>query len=132
MGELSQDEFFTKLSALFQTRKSKATGAIYLTQKRFPTPPTDPSSPTPSSSEGEGTKLPQSPILIRATNAKSGDKRADRVKLSTRVNPDQLDGFYARYAEVCKAGMGGLKPRDRTRRKAKGKKRKGAGAAGAP
>jgi signal recognition particle subunit SRP14 len=44
------------------------------------------------------------------------------------VQPDELDAFYARYAEVCKAGMAALKPRDRTKRKAKAKKRKGGAA----
>lgn len=40
------------------------------------------------------------------------------------VQPDELDGFYARYAEVCKAGMTALKKRDRSKRK-KVKKGKG-------
>jgi len=35
-----------------------------------------------------------------------------------------LEAFYGRYAEVCKTGMGLLKPRDRTKRKAKAKKKK--------
>lgn len=47
------------------------------------------------------------------------------------VEPDTLEAFYARYAEVCKAGMTALKPRDRTKRKAKAKKRKGGAAAAA-
>ncbi len=46
------------------------------------------------------------------------------MKLATVVQPDELEGFYARYAEVCRAGMAALKPRDRTKRKAKAKKRK--------
>lgn len=42
------------------------------------------------------------------------------------MEPDTLDGFYARYAEVCKSGMQALKKRDRSgRKKAKAKKRKG-------
>lgn len=28
-----------------------------------------------------------------------------------------MEGFFARYADVCKAGMSGLKKRDRTKRK---------------
>ena len=64
------------------------------------------------------------PILVRATDGKSRTNRGDRVKLSTVVAPDALDGFYARYADVCKAGMTALKPRDRTKRKAKAKKKK--------
>jgi signal recognition particle subunit SRP14 len=65
------------------------------------------------------------PILIHATNGKSKEKRAEKVKLSTLVEPDELDVFFGRYAEVCKAGMAALKPRDRTKRKAKARKKKG-------
>ena len=52
------------------------------------------------------------------------------MKLSTVVEADAIGGFYTRYAEVCKAGMSGLKKRDRSkakeRLKAK-KKKKGGG-----
>ena len=66
------------------------------------------------------------PVLMRATNGKSGDNRKDRIKISTIVQPEALERFYARYAEVCKSGMQGLKKRDRSgRKKAKAKKRKG-------
>ena len=67
------------------------------------------------------------PILIRATNGKSKEHRADKIKLSTIVQADQLEGFFVRYAEVCKGGMQGLKKRDRSKNKAKAKKRKGVG-----
>ena len=50
---------------------------------------------------------------------------ASKVKISTVVSPDDLEAFYARYAEVCKAGMTGLKKRDRKKGKAKGKKEGG-------
>lgn len=69
-------------------------------------------------------------MLVRATDGKSKEHRAAKVKLSTVVDPADLDAFYARYAEVCKAGMAGLKPRDRTKRKAKAKKRRGGGGGG--
>lgn len=50
------------------------------------------------------------------------------MKLSTIVQPDDLEGFFTRYAEVWKAGMGGLKKRDRKKAKAKKtKKKKGKG-----
>ena len=64
------------------------------------------------------------PVLIRATNCKSKKNRAKKVKLSTVVNPGDLDAFYARYADTCKAGMTALKPRDRSKKKAKAKKKK--------
>lgn len=66
------------------------------------------------------------PILVRATDGKSKAHRSEKVKLSTVVEPDALDSFYVRYAEVCKAGMQALRKRDRSgRKKAKAKKRKG-------
>lgn len=68
------------------------------------------------------------PVLIRATNAKGKKRREDKIKLSTVVEPDALPTFFDRYAEICKAGMATLKPRDRSKRKGKAKKRKGAAA----
>lgn len=70
------------------------------------------------------------PVLVRATNGKSKEKRDRKVKLSTIVQPDKLEGFYARYADVCKAGMSALKPRDRSKRKKDKKKKKTAGGEG--
>jgi len=49
------------------------------------------------------------------------------VKLSTVVQAQELEAFFGRYAEVARAGMGGLKKRDRTRRKAKERKRRRGG-----
>jgi signal recognition particle subunit SRP14 len=43
------------------------------------------------------------------------------------VTPETIEGFYTRYAEVCKAGMSGLKKRDRSKAKAKMKAKKKAG-----
>ncbi len=56
------------------------------------------------------------------------EKRKERVKFSTVVQAEELEGFFARYADVCKGGMAGLKKRDRSGRK-KGKK-KGKGGEG--
>lgn len=81
------------------------------------------------------TTTSQPSILIRATdgntdapNPKSASKdgkitknKSTKIKFSTVVHPDDLESFYARYAEVCKAGMTGLKKRDRRGRKAKTK-----------
>ena len=64
------------------------------------------------------------PILIRATDGKSAEEKKDKIKISTVVQPDEVEAFFIRYAEVCKAGMSGLKKRDRSGRKAKDKKRK--------
>ena len=64
------------------------------------------------------------PILIHATDGNGKNARATKVKLSTIVQPEEMEAFFTRYADICKAGMTGLKKRDRKGRKAK--KRKGA------
>ena len=82
-----------------------------------------PTAPTTTSTTTAATQEPSfgtHPILIRATN---GKHKAAKTKLSTVVAPGDLEGFYARYAEVCKAGMTGMKKRDRSAKK-KGKKEK--------
>lgn len=68
------------------------------------------------------------PVLIRATDGRSGENRRKRIKISTIVEPGILEKFYTRYAEVCKSGMQGLKKRDKSKRKkTKAKKRKAGG-----
>jgi signal recognition particle subunit SRP14 len=68
--------------------------------------------------------------LIRASNngssKRKGTDREDisKIVLSTVVKPDDLDGFFARYAEACKTGMTGLKKRDRKKGKKDKKKKK--------
>jgi signal recognition particle subunit SRP14 len=54
-------------------------------------------------------------------------KNKEHVKVSTLVQPENLEGFFVRYADVCKATMLSLRKRDRRKRKAadKGKKKKG-------
>ncbi|KND93327.1 hypothetical protein TOPH_02146 [Tolypocladium ophioglossoides CBS 100239] len=122
---LSQDEFFDRLGELFNRRKGSDHGAIYLTQKRLtyaqdcPRPAVD--NPFPDLKPGK-----PMPVIIRASNGKSKRERAEKVKLSTIVQPHDLEGFYTRYADVCKAGMAALKPRDRSKRKAKARKKKAA------
>ncbi|KAI1804599.1 signal recognition particle, SRP9/SRP14 subunit [Daldinia bambusicola] len=131
MGHLSNDEFFVKLTELFNQKKGKDHGSIVLVQKRLSY---DQPVPEPTSE----TVLPDlhppqpMPVLIRATNAKGKKRREDKIKLSTVVEPDALPAFFDRYAEVCKAGMATLKPRDRSKRKGKAKKKKGAAAPSAP
>ncbi|KAF4121565.1 signal recognition particle subunit SRP14 [Geosmithia morbida] len=63
-------------------------------------------------------------LVIRASNGKSKRNRSDKINVSTIVKPDELEVFYARYADVCKAGMTALKPRDRSRKKEKAKAKK--------
>ncbi len=87
-------------------------------------PPAEGSSPAPSPHEGALLDEPL-PVLIRATNGKGKRNRDKRIKLSTVVDPGTLDAFYLRYAELCKAGIVALKPRDRSKKKAKARKKKG-------
>jgi signal recognition particle subunit SRP14 len=70
------------------------------------------------------------PVIVRASNGKSKTRREKKVKLSTFVEADALEVFFARYAEVCKLGMSGLKRRDRSKakEKLKAKKKKQGGA----
>ena len=64
------------------------------------------------------------PVLMRATDGKAGHERHEKVKIRTVVQPNDLDQFFARYAEVCRANMVGLKKRDKGKKKrAKRKKR---------
>lgn len=64
------------------------------------------------------------PVLIRATNGKSKAKRSQKIKFSTLVEAHEIESFYSRYADVCKTGMGALKPRDRSKKRSKAKKKK--------
>lgn len=116
-------QFFSALTDLLSKASQKARGSVILTQK----PLLDVPGATSTSS--------QPSILIRATdgntnapNPKSVSKdgkitknKDTKIKISTVVNPDDLEAFYTRYAEVCKGGMTGLKKRDRRGRKAKTK-----------
>ena len=69
------------------------------------------------------------PLIVRATDGKTTQndwkkKNPDKVKISTIVQPEDIEAFFARYADVCKAGMQSLKKRDRSKRKKdKGKKK---------
>lgn len=83
-----------------------------------------PSETTPSNPFPDLNPANPLPIIIRATNGKSKKRRDDKIKLSTIVEPDALEGFYSKYAEVCKAGMSGLKKRDRSKAKEKLKAKK--------
>ncbi|KAE8449943.1 hypothetical protein EG329_007082 [Mollisiaceae sp. DMI_Dod_QoI] len=136
-GHLSNDDFFLRLSELFDERRQKDHGSIYLTQKRMAYgEDTDVDSPESTVAQPFSDLSPAKPlpILIRATNGKSKENRAKKVKLSTIVEVDSLENFYSKYAEVCKLGMSGLKKRDRSKAKEKlkaKKKKQGGGATGA-
>ncbi|KAL8713884.1 MAG: hypothetical protein Q9220_002030 [cf. Caloplaca sp. 1 TL-2023] len=132
---LSINDFFTRLSSLFDSHRTSTHGSIYLTQKRLShasqtaSPPTT-TITTATSNPPFPDLAPSSPlpILIRASNGMSKDRQKYKIKISTIVQPDDLEGFFTRYADIMKAGTPMLKKRDRSgRKKAKAKKRKGAG-----
>ncbi|SPO01322.1 uncharacterized protein DNG_03998 [Cephalotrichum gorgonifer] len=122
-AHLSHDEFFGKLTDLFAARKGSDHGSIFLVQKRLSYGQDIPSASVSDPMPDLGSPHPL-PVIIRATNGKSKNNRDKKIKLSTVVNPADLDVFYLRYADVCKGGMAALKPRDRSKKKAKAKKRK--------
>ncbi|BCR87911.1 signal recognition particle 14 kDa protein [Aspergillus chevalieri] len=132
---LSNEEFFASLTTLLSTTSQKTRGSVYLTQK--------PLLNTTTSTNGDDPSPVSRPsILIRATDGNTNapnpknpknkieksKAKSSKVKISTVVAPEELEGFYGRYAEICKAGMTGLKKRDRKRGKAKGKGGAGKGA----
>lgn len=41
------------------------------------------------------------------------------MKLSTVVEPEGIEAFFTKYAELCKSGMGALKKRDKKKSKKK-------------
>ncbi|KAK4613487.1 hypothetical protein CLAFUW4_08820 [Fulvia fulva] len=132
---LGHDEFFTHLTSLIDKTQQKGHGSVYLTQKRLTYDPTQ-HPPTPKSLDDLSDLNPPDPLplIIRATDGKSQStdrkKNKHKIKLSTLVQPDDLEAFFTRYADVCKAGMQSLKKRDRSKRKKdkKGKKKEAAGA----
>ena len=81
------------------------------------------SEPNPAAPFADQNPAQALPVLIRATNGKASAS-PDKLKLSTVVQPDDLANFFTRYADVWKAGMPGLKKRDRSGRKAKAKDKK--------
>ncbi|EKJ69478.1 hypothetical protein NXS19_013293 [Fusarium pseudograminearum] len=122
-SHMSHDEFFAKLGELFDHRKGSDHGSIYLSQKRLIY---GQDIAQPSEEEPDINPSKPLPLIIKATNGKGKRDRSKKVKLSTVVNPEDLEAFYVRYADVCKSGMTALKPRDRSKKKAKAKKKKAA------
>ncbi|EMD42268.1 hypothetical protein CERSUDRAFT_110796 [Gelatoporia subvermispora B] len=102
-GELvDHDTFFSRLTGLFES--STQSGSIWLTHKRLRHDGED----VQMSSADNETK--EYPCLVRATNGKD-------VKLSTKVDPAQLDAFHNRYGALLKSSMTTLRKRDKKREK---------------
>lgn len=56
-------------------------------------------------------------ILIRVTDGNK--EKSARVKLSTVVEPENLDAFWNEYTNVLKAGFVGLKKKSKSKKKTK-------------
>ncbi|KAL2014808.1 hypothetical protein VTN00DRAFT_2333 [Thermoascus crustaceus] len=146
-AHLSNEEFLSSLSNLLSSTSQKSRGSVFLTQKPLPISPAPAAAATAADASQEEQRQQQQPqkpaILIRATDGntnapnpktnknndpkfksktnKKKETETPKVKISTIVAPEDLEAFYARYAEVSKAGMSGLKKRDRKKGKAKAK-----------
>ncbi|KAF2664552.1 signal recognition particle, SRP9/SRP14 subunit [Microthyrium microscopicum] len=121
---LSNDEFLDRLSELLKSASTKSKASIYLTQKRLSGISDDDTKSDLRSDSlldyADISPPTHLPVLIRATNGKSKKDRKDKIKIATVVQPDELESFFGKYAELCRTGMSGLKKRDRS----KGKKKK--------
>ncbi|ETN41524.1 uncharacterized protein HMPREF1541_03460 [Cyphellophora europaea CBS 101466] len=132
-NRLSNADFLSRLADLFASTHTANHGSVFLTQK--PYNPNSFTSDADADTTSDETEQPPSSqqILVRATNGlsskprhgvkKSPAKTKPKVKISTVVDAGEVEGFFARYADVCKGGMQGLRKRDRKKgkKKAKGK-----------
>lgn len=118
-------QFFKEVTNLLAKNGSKS--SIYLTQKRLSyTVDAEIEGVAPFSDLSKEVKpvlheynpdSKQYPILIRVTDGNK-DKSA-RIKLSTVVEPENLDTFWNEYTNVMKAGFVGLKKKSKSKKKTK-------------
>lgn len=119
---LANDDFLISLTTLLQATTTSNHGSIFLTQKPLPS---NPSSVLLRATNGYSTTKANSKPGLNLTDAQKHSVKP-KIKIATVVDAADLEGFYARYAEVCKRGMEGLRKRDKRkgREKAKAKKKK--------
>lgn len=127
-------QFLARLATLFTSTHSSGHGSIYLTQK-----PLVSAAESTSASSSPPALTPQ--VLIRATDGLSKSHRVakpannksksqsagsirPKVRLATVLDAEDVDSFYAKYAEVCKKGMEALRKRDKKKAKEKAKAKK--------
>ncbi|KAJ9611267.1 hypothetical protein H2200_004450 [Cladophialophora chaetospira] len=132
---LNNDDFLTRLTSLLTSTHAQSHGSIYLTQKPLP-PSTDASTTSQSAPQiliratnGVGKPKKSSPSTSKASKSKSTTTSTTastkpKIKFATVVDVAELEGFYARYAEVCKKGMEGLRKRDKKKAKERAKAKK--------
>ncbi|GAA5976342.1 hypothetical protein JCM10908_005466 [Rhodotorula pacifica] len=122
---LSNAEFLDRLAALFAERKDA--GTVFLTQKRL-TYDAEPSS-VPATAAGGDVEMSDAasssrahdlttqsdedrewPLLLRATDGRG--KKDTKVKISTTVQPADLESFLSSYSTLLRSSFsGGLRPK---------------------
>ncbi|CCH42285.1 Signal recognition particle subunit SRP14 [Wickerhamomyces ciferrii] len=107
--------------------------SVYLTQKRYTEAdevngPKDAqneisqfSESTPALSNSNITRSTKNyPILIRITDGNSD--KSKKVKISTKVDNENLSKFWKEYTQVIKSGATGLKKKDKSKKRKKSAK----------
>lgn len=122
-------QFFKQVSEFLTKNNGKS--SIYLTQKRFSydidseiegTEPFEdlPNGVEPLLHQKTTQNSKKYPILIRITDGNID--KSKKIKLSTVVEPDQLDSFWNEYTNILKSGFIGLKKKSKSKSKKKSKK----------
>lgn len=117
MGRLSNKDFLAKIGGELELNDGKS--SVYLTQKRLvqslePSSPTaldDLSSNVVEHSKEYPTNNQTYPVLLRFT---TGEKKS---KLSTVVEPENLETFWTEYVQVLKSGFVGLRKKEKKKSK---------------
>lgn len=119
MGRLSNKEFLAKIGSELESNNGKS--SVYLTQKRLvqslePTLPSaleDLSSNVVEHSKEYPTNTQTYPVLLRFTTGKK------ESKVSTVVEPENLESFWTEYVQVLKSGFVGLRKKEKKAKKGK-------------
>lgn len=101
---LDNQQFLSTLADLLKT--SNELGSVYLEQKRL--------TKTGADTVLDATSAPY-PVLFRATDG--AKTKAKRVKISTIVTSEDLDNFWTGYTDALKAGMAGLRRKDKKKQR---------------
>lgn len=117
MGRLNNTEFLAKVTDVLTSNEGKS--SVYFTQKRLsltlePATPNninDLSSNVVDHPKEFPTNTTSYPVLIRFT---LGDKKS---KVSTVIEPEDLDKFWSEYAQILKTGFVGLKKKEKKKAK---------------
>ncbi|KAG5421350.1 hypothetical protein I9W82_000440 [Candida metapsilosis] len=123
MTRLENSQFIKQLNESVTNNNGKS--SIYLTQKRLTS--SDESSNSSNIDDLPTKVIPNQqiqnnssyPVLVRVSmNSKNNkDKKQTKLKLSTVVEPDQLNQFWQQYIRVLKNGFVGLKKKEKKKSK---------------